>query len=404
MLRNMLPVGSVTEVDLSTPVLSLEGKVVPSSAVPLRRGSCFSCGQQGPWGDPMFADGRIFPFSVAGLVGDMRNGQYWASRIRGDAQNYTPGKVGWSGWEGQPPGSSEIVVQLTPGGGGGGGERVLGGHQPAWQQPVGCVRESRWTPNVQGFPALGSHSPADDGRRERPVPDDSGDVSANDISKVSTSPLEMGRSHVVPHGSKVCVPQRGMWPAGAVRPSLQKPLVGVLDVRKNAAARPLSAGAAEFSPALGPHTRVTAGTVDLSSRTGTIAPVDVAEISVPAVAGVRFSAVAEVHSSANEVDEDTSVVRASEQRSEGSAVPRTAPGMVNEPMAGILVPEPLDHSVLVIDLDGRPMEGISVLEPLEHSVLDVDLDSGHMEGKSGLGSLEHSVLDVNLEIDLWRVN
>ena len=69
MLRNMLPVGSVTEVDLSTPVLSLEGKVVPSSAVPLRRGSCFSCGQQGPWGDPIFADGRIFPFSVAGLVG-----------------------------------------------------------------------------------------------------------------------------------------------------------------------------------------------------------------------------------------------------------------------------------------------------------------------------------------------
>ena len=83
---------------------------------------------------------------------------------------------------------------------------VLGGCQPAWQQPVGCVRESRWTSNAQGFPALGSHSPADDGRREGPVPDDSGDVSANDTSNVATSPLQMGRGHVVPHGRRVCVP------------------------------------------------------------------------------------------------------------------------------------------------------------------------------------------------------
>ena len=107
-------------------------------------------------------------------------------------------------------------MQLT----GGGGERVLGGCQPAWQQPVGCVRESRWTPNAQGFLALGSHSPADDGRRERPVPDDSGDV-----SKVPILFLEMDRGHVVPHGRRVCVPQRGMRPAGAVRPALQKTLM-----------------------------------------------------------------------------------------------------------------------------------------------------------------------------------
>ena len=107
------------------------------------------------------------------------------------------------------------------------------------------------------------------------------------------SPLEMGRGHAVPHGHRVCVSQRGMRPAGAVRQSLKKTPVGVLDVRENTAARPLSAGAVEFSPALGPRTRVTAGTVDLSSRTGTIAPDVVAEISVPAVAGVRFSAVAE---------------------------------------------------------------------------------------------------------------
>ena len=51
-----------------------------------------------------------------------------------------------------------------------------------------------------------------------------------------------------------------------------------------------------------------------------------AGISVPAVAGMRFSAVAEVHSSAVDDDDDTSVVRASEQRSDVSLDPRTAPG------------------------------------------------------------------------------
>ena len=67
-------------------------------------------------------------------------------------------------------------------------------------------------------------------------------------------------------------------------------------------------GAVEFSPALGPWTRKTAGTVALSSGAGTIALVDFAGISVLAVAGMKFSAVVEVHSSAVDVDDDTSVV------------------------------------------------------------------------------------------------
>ena len=219
--------------------------------------------------------------------------------------------------------------------------RVLGGCQPAWQQPVGCVRESRWTPNAQGFPALGSHSPASDGRREHPVPDDSGDVLADDTSKVPTSPLEMGRGQMFSRGRRASVPYRGMWPAGVARPALQETLVGVLDVRKKAAARPLAAEAAAFSPVLGPRTGVTAGTVDLSSRTGSIGPVEVAEISIPVVAGVRFSAVAEVHFSADDVDDDTSVVRASGQRSMDCVIPRTIPGMEKETMMRRSVPEPL---------------------------------------------------------------
>ena len=98
---------------------------------------------------------------------------------------------------------------------------------------------------------------------------------------------------------------------------------------------------------------------------------------------------AEVHASADEVDEDTSIIQTNEQRSEGHTDPRKVPGVVNEPMVGASVSEPLEHSVLKIDLDGGPMEGASVLDPLEHSVLDISLDGGPMEGESDLEPLEH---------------
>ena len=104
-----------------------------------------------------------------------------------------------------------------------------------------------------------------------------------------------------------------------------------------------------------------------------------------------------MHSSVVNDDDDTSVVHASEQRSDVSLDPRTAPGIVDSPMAGISVPEPLEHSVVDIALDGRPMAGISVPEPLDHSVLDIDLDGRPMEGISVPEPLEHSVLDVALE-------
>ena len=99
----------------------------------------------------------------------------------------------------------------------------------------------------------------------------------------------------------VCEHRWGMRPAGAGRPAPQKPIVDLSEERGNAAARPLSVGAAEFSPALGPRTRETNGT--------------------------RFSAVAEVHYSTVDNDHDTSAVRASEQRSDVSLDPRSRPGI-----------------------------------------------------------------------------
>ena len=44
---------------------------------------------------------------------DVRNGQYWATRIDGTGLGSPPGNEGWSGREGQPPGSSGFKVRLT---------------------------------------------------------------------------------------------------------------------------------------------------------------------------------------------------------------------------------------------------------------------------------------------------
>ena len=71
--------------------------------------------------------------------------------------------------------------------------------------------------------------------------------------------------------------------------------------------RPLSVEAPEFSSTLGSRTRGTAGSVAPSSVAGSMAPVDFAGLSIPVVAGMKFSAVAEVHSSAVDVEDDASV-------------------------------------------------------------------------------------------------
>ena len=82
-------------------------------------------------------------------------------------------------------------------------------------------------------------------------------------------------------------------------------------------------------------TAVEAGAVALSNFAGAIAPVDLARITVPAVAGLRFSAVAEVHSSTVDDEGDPSVVRANGHRSTVVLDPRVAPGNDGRPMEQI---------------------------------------------------------------------
>ena len=87
----------------------------------------------------------------------------------------------------------------------------------------------------------------------------------------------------------------------------------------------------EFSPTLGPKTDVMAGWEIVSSGAGGVAPAVVAHFPVPTGAGVRFSAVAEVHASASEVDDDTLVVQASEQHTVRDINPGKAPRVVSVP-------------------------------------------------------------------------
>ena len=74
---------------------------------------CFSCGLFGHGVNQCTRLDRSFPFKRPGWSVDVRDGQYRASRIRGDEQDLWWGKEGWFGREGQPPGPSAKITHLT---------------------------------------------------------------------------------------------------------------------------------------------------------------------------------------------------------------------------------------------------------------------------------------------------
>ena len=103
-LRSLLPVKSIPEMDAPTLVSGPEGRVDPSSAVPMGpvlevdppvRGwdrVCFSCGHQGHGVSRCSRMDTSFPFLLAGWSVGVRNGRYRATRTSADGRNYTPGK------------------------------------------------------------------------------------------------------------------------------------------------------------------------------------------------------------------------------------------------------------------------------------------------------------------------
>ena len=117
-----------------------------------------------------------------------------------------------------------------------------------------------------------------------------------------------------------------MRPAGISGPARQVAPVRGNDVKGRSAVRPLLVEAVEFSPALVPEKNLISGRKTMSSGAGGVAPAVVADPPVPTVAGVTFSAVAEVHVSASASEDDSLVGQASEQH----IVCNTDPGKVPE--------------------------------------------------------------------------
>ena len=103
-------------------------------------------------------------------------------------------------------------------------------------------------------------------------------VVARDTTMDPSSPSELGRGRMAPLGRNVGVPQRGMRPAGVIGPARQVAPVGVLDVKRKSAVRPLSAEAIELPPTLGPKIDVITGQETMSSGAGVIVSVSPSHI------------------------------------------------------------------------------------------------------------------------------
>ena len=68
---------------------------------------CFSCGRPGHGVNRCSRVDTSFLFLPQGWSVEVRDGQYRAVWPGGARAWSLPGNEGWSGWEGQPPGSSE---------------------------------------------------------------------------------------------------------------------------------------------------------------------------------------------------------------------------------------------------------------------------------------------------------
>ena len=291
----------------------------------------------------------------------------------------------------------------------------------------------------------------DHGQNERKLLGRTEGVLGSGNPMVPISPVEMD-----PQGSEARRHRRGMRPAVGIRPVPQRVNNELTDEVGKTKVMPLSVEAEEFSLRTGPRRRVTAGAGSdgigdyLPSRTGpgkiaircdavvpttaevwaaaladtagAVALVDRAGTNVSAVAGMKFSAVAEVHSSAIDDEGDPSVIRTSRQWSAVVLDPMAAPRKDCGPMHEMSDLEPLKHSVLEVSLEGGDrsvkevampyqfehsgmdraadlISEMSVQEPLEHSVLEVPLEVGDVsvDSMTVLDPLEHSGVSVHAE-------
>ena len=123
-----------------------------------------------------------------------------------------------------------------------------GGRRLPWKQPKDDTHGPRWTPDGQGFPVLGSLTPAEKDRRDRAVQSCAAVVDKDSELDPLSCP-EGGGSHQAPLGRLIKAPRQRMRPAangGSIR---RMTSAGRKDAGKRSDAWPISAEAVEFSPA-----------------------------------------------------------------------------------------------------------------------------------------------------------
>ena len=113
-----------------------------------------------------------------------------------------------------------------------------GGRRLSWKRPKDDTHGPRWTPDVQGFPVLGSLTPAE--------------------------------SHRAPLGRLIKAFRRRMRPAGNGGSTRRMTSARRNDAGKRSATQPILAEAVEFSPASAQVRNEQAGRKTKSSRTGGI--------------------------------------------------------------------------------------------------------------------------------------
>ena len=151
----------------------------------------------------------------------------------------------------------------------------------------------------------------------------------------------------------------------------------------------------------------------LADFAGASALADLAGTDVPAVAGMKFSAIAEVHSSAVDDEGAPLVIRTSKQRSAVFEIdPVGADKKYRGPMDGMSVPEPLEHSVVGVPLEvgDSSVDGVTVPNPIEHSGVTESADPpsasqpmthSEVSGDWKHGQQDHT-FDGSMLRDIWR--
>ena len=230
------------------------------------RGQCFSCGFLGHGVNRCTQLNRSFPYITPGWSVKLRDGEYRASKLTEDGHDSTRGKRGMVRAGGSA--SQTISNNNTPDPG--------GGRRLAWNRPKDDNHGPRWIPDVQGFPVLGSLTPAEKDRRDRAVQNCAAVVDGDSELDPLCRP-EGGGSHQAPLGRLIKAPRQQLRPARNVGSTRQMMPTGRNDAGKKSSARHMPAPAQARNEQAGRKTK--------SGGSGGIMPTAVVEPPLPKAGG-----------------------------------------------------------------------------------------------------------------------